>query len=145
VPRTRTARKADRASKRKQARNRSIRSAVKTYITRVEKLIYENDLEKAQALAVTTMSTLDRAAQKNILHPNTASRQKSRLTRKLNKALAAQTSDVKPEKAEKPAKAARSTKAKTSKSTAATKAVATKTAKTVETTEATEEPNEKTS
>jgi small subunit ribosomal protein S20 len=110
VPRTRTARKADRASKRKQARNRSIKSAVKTYITRIEKLIYDNELEKAQAVAVTTMSTLDKAAQKNILHPNTASRQKSRLTIKLNKALAAQKTEEKPAKPAEPAKAAKATK-----------------------------------
>ena len=142
MPRTRTARKADRASKRKQARNRSIRSAVKTYVTRVEKLIYDNDLEQAQTLIITTMSTLDRAAQKNVLHPNTVSRQKSRLTRKLNKALAAQTSEVQPEKtekAEKPAKAAKTAKATKAKATKATKAEETKV------TEAAEEPAEETS
>ena len=144
MPRTRTARKADRASKRKQARNRSIKSAVKTHMTRVEKLIYDNDLEQAQALAVTTISTLDRAAQKKVLHPNTVSRQKSRLTRKLNKALSAQTSEVTPEKAEnaekaeKPAKTGKATKAKATK-TAAAKAEATKV------TEPSEETEEETS
>lgn len=132
MPRTRTARKADRASKRKQAHNRSIKSAVKTYMTRVEKLIYDNDLEQAQAVVTTTMSTLDRAAKKNVLHANTVSRQKSRLTRKLNKAMAAQTSEVTPEKAEKPAKTGKATKAKASKK-AAVKA---------ETTEATESAEE---
>ena len=133
MPRTRTARKADRASKRKQARNRSIKSAVKTYVTRVEKLIYENDLEKAQALAITTMSTLDKAAQKNVLHPNTASRQKSRLTKKLNKALAAQTAETKQAKP-----------AGTAKSTKATKAAKTTKAKVAEVTETTEEPTSET-
>ena len=131
MPRTRTARKADRASKRKQARNRSIKSAVKTHMTRVEKLIYDNDLEQAQALAITTISTLDRAAQKKVLHPNTVSRQKSRLTRKLNKALSVQTPDETPEKVEKaekpekPAKTGRTTKAKATK-TATAKAETTK-------------------
>jgi small subunit ribosomal protein S20 len=120
VPRTRTARKADRTSKRKHARNRSIKSAVKTYITRIEKLIYDNELEKAQAVAVTTMSTLDKAAQKKILHPNTASRQKSRLTTKLNKALAAQKTDEKPAKPAEPAKAAKTTR--TTKAVKAAKA-----------------------
>ncbi|MEJ2740040.1 MAG: 30S ribosomal protein S20 [Dehalococcoidia bacterium] len=135
MPRTRTARKADRASKRKQARNRSIKSAVKTHMTRVEKLIYDNDLEQAQTVAAITMSTLDRAAQKNVLHPNTVSRQKSRLTRKLNKALAAQSSEVKPEKAEKaekPAKTGKTTKARATKK-------ATVKAETIEATEPAEE------
>jgi small subunit ribosomal protein S20 len=130
VPRTRTARKADRASKRKQARNRSIKSSVKTYITRIEKLIYDNDLEKAQEVAASTMSTIDKAAQKRILHPNTASRQKSRLTLKLNKAMAAQKTEVKPAKSEEPAKAA-----KTTKTTRATKAAKAAPAETAETTE----------
>ena len=138
MPRTRTARKADRASKRKQARNRSIKSAVKTHMTRVEKLIYDNDLEQAQTVAAITMSTLDRAAQKNVLHPNTVSRQKSRLTRKLNKALAAQSSEVKPEKAEKaekPAKTGKTTKARATKK-------ATVKAETIEATEPAEESAE---
>ena len=138
MPRTRTARKADRASKRKQARNRSIKSAVKTHMTRVEKLIYDKDLEQAQTVAAITMSTLDRAAQKNVLHPNTVSRQKSRLTRKLNKALAAQSSEVKPEKAEKaekPAKTGKTTKARATKK-------ATVKAETIEATEPAEESAE---
>lgn len=123
MPRTRTARKADRASKRKQARNRSIKSAVKTYITKIEKLIYDNELEKAQAVAVTTMSTLDKAAQKKILHPNTASRQKSRLTIKLNKALAAQQTDAKPAKSAETARTARTAKTtRTTKTARAAKA-----------------------
>jgi small subunit ribosomal protein S20 len=129
VPRTRTARKADRASKRKQARNRSIKSSVKTYITRMEKLIYDNDLEKAQEVAKTVMSTIDKAAQKKILHPNTAGRQKSRLTTKLNKALSAGKTEAKPAAAA--AKAEKTTKTKAKAKTA------TKTA--VEATEAAEE------
>jgi small subunit ribosomal protein S20 len=120
VPRTRTARKADRASKRKQARNRSIKSSVKTYITRIEKLIYDNELEKAQEVASSTMSTIDKAAQKRILHPNTASRQKSRLTLKLNKAMAARTTEGAPAKSEEPVKATKAAKA--AKTTKAAKA-----------------------
>ena len=135
MPRTKTARKADRASKRKQARNRSIKSAVKTYITRIEKLIYDNDLEKAQAVASVTMSTIDKAAQKKILHPNTASRQKSRLTTKLNKALAAQKTDEKPAK---PAETAKATK--TTKTTKAAKAAKAAPAEAVETTAENAEP-----
>ena len=95
MPRTRSARKTDRSRTRKQARNRSIKSGVKTYLTRTEKLIYSNEMEKAQALAVTTISALDKAAQKNVIHPNTVSRYKSRLQNKLNKALATQTTETK--------------------------------------------------
>ena len=143
MPRTRTARKADRASKRKQARNRSIKSAVKTYVTRIEKLIYENELDKAQAMAITTMSTLDRAAQKNVLHPNTASRQKSRITKKLNRALAEQGTEALPAQPAKEAKANKTVKsAKSTKTGRATKAKTKEVAEITETTETTETAEE---
>ena len=95
MPRSKSVLKAVRSGKRKQARNRSIKSATKTHIVRAEKLIRENDLESAQIAVQTTISALDIAAKKGVIHPNTASRRKSRLMKKLNKAKLTQTDESK--------------------------------------------------
>jgi small subunit ribosomal protein S20 len=83
--RSKSGQKAARSSKRKQARNRSIMSATKTYVAKAEKLIQENDAESVKAV-IKAVSNLDKAAKKKVIHPNTASRRKSRLTKKLSKA-----------------------------------------------------------
>ena len=64
----------------------SVKSATKTYVTRAEKLILANESESAQQAVGVAISALDRAAQKGVIHPNTAARRKSRLTKKLNRA-----------------------------------------------------------
>ena len=95
MPRTKSAQKAARSTERKRLNNRSVKSTLKTHMTKAEKLTRDNDLESAQAAVVTTISTLDKAAKKRVIHPNTASRQKSRLTKKLNKAMRSQTGEPK--------------------------------------------------
>jgi len=89
LPKSKTAESAARSSERKRQRNRSIKSTTKTAIIRAEKLIESNELESAQAAIIEASSILDKAAKKKVIHPNTASRRKSRLTKKLNKAKAA--------------------------------------------------------
>ena len=73
---------------RRRQRNRSIRSRVKTYITKAEKLIFSGELESAQSAVVAAISSLDKAAEKGVIHPNNAARRKSRLMNKLNEAQA---------------------------------------------------------
>ena len=73
---------------RRQLRNKSMRSLCKTNITRAERLIFLGELESAQAAVVTAISSLDKAAEKGIIHPNNAARRKSRLMKKLNEAQA---------------------------------------------------------
>jgi len=94
-----SAEKAARVSIKKQDRNRSIRSQVKTDITRAEKLIFTGDLEAARKAVDTAVSALDKAAEKKILYANNAARRKSRLMKKLNKAVANPPAAPKPEKA----------------------------------------------
>ncbi len=90
MPRSKSAQKAARSSNSKRLRYRSIKSATKTNLTKAEKLIASKELEQAQAAVTTTISSLDKAAKKNVIHPNTASRRKSRLMKKLNKSMLAQ-------------------------------------------------------
>jgi len=55
-------------------RNRSVKSQIKTFVKKVETSFDEKDLKK-------TISLLDKAARKKVIHKNVASRVKSRLTR----------------------------------------------------------------
>ena len=71
---------------RRRERNKSVRSAVKTSLTKAEKLISKNEAEATSAEIVQVVSTLDRAAKKGVIHPNQAARRKSRLMKKLNRA-----------------------------------------------------------
>jgi small subunit ribosomal protein S20 len=94
------------ASRRKQ-RNKSVRSQVKTNITTAERFIFNGELEAAREAVTVAVSSLDKAAEKKILHANNAARRKSRLLKKLNQAEAQPRPAPKPEKpATKPQKAA---------------------------------------
>jgi len=77
-----------RVTQRRRLRNKSIQSLCKTSITKAERLIFSGELELAQEAAVAAISSLDRAAEKGVIHPNNAARRKSRLMKKLNKAQA---------------------------------------------------------
>ena len=88
MPVTKSAEKQMRANEKKQLRNKSIHSQCKTNITRAEKLIFAGELEAAQKAVVAAISSLDKAAEKGVIHPNNAARRKSRLMQKLNEAQA---------------------------------------------------------
>ncbi len=88
MPVTKSAQKQMRVTERRELRNKSIRSLCKTNITKAERLIFSGELEAAQKAVVAAISSLDKAAEKGIIHPNNAARRKSRLINKLNKAQA---------------------------------------------------------
>jgi len=85
LPKSTSALKAVRSSEKKQLRNRSMKSATKSYIAKAERLIQGSEQDAAKVAVVKAISALDKAAKKKIIHPNTASRRKSRLMKKLNK------------------------------------------------------------
>jgi small subunit ribosomal protein S20 len=72
----------------KRLSNKSIRSQCKTNITKAERLIFTGELEAAQGAVMVAITSLDRAAEKGVIHPNNAARRKSRLMKKLNEAQA---------------------------------------------------------
>ena len=88
MPVTKSAQKQMRVSERKRVRNKPIRSLCKTNITKAERLIFSGELEAAQKAVVAAISTLDKASEKGVIHPNNAARRKSRLMKKLNEAQA---------------------------------------------------------
>jgi len=96
---SRSAEKKVRVAARKQQSNKSIRSQVKTGITRAEKLIFTGELEAAREAVTAAVSSLDNAAEKKIIHANNAARRKSRLMKKLNQATALARAEPEPEKA----------------------------------------------
>jgi small subunit ribosomal protein S20 len=91
-------------SAKKHERNRVVRSAVKTRIARVRRVIDGGDSLAPDQLTA-AISALDRAAERGILHPNNAARRKSRLMLQANRAAALQAD---PEAAAKAAAEARS-------------------------------------
>ena len=97
MPVTKSAQKQVRVAARRRIRNKSVLSQCKTYITKAEGLIFSGELDSAQKAVVTAISSLDRAAEKGIIHPNNAARRKSRLMKKLNEALGLPTTETEPE------------------------------------------------
>ena len=85
---TRSAEKMIRVAERRRLRNRTVKSAVKTFVRKAERGI-TGAAEDSTALVVVAISKLDKAASKGILHPRNAARRKSRLMKKLNLAAAA--------------------------------------------------------
>ena len=86
---TRSAAKAHRQSVKRRIRNRAVKSATKTALKRAGESIVGGDMDAARDSVRAAIQTLDRAAQKGVLHPNNAGRRKSRLLLKYNAAVAA--------------------------------------------------------
>ena len=93
MPRTKSSQKEVRGAEKRQLRNKSVRSLCKTNITKAEGLIFSGELEAAQAAVVAAIGSLDKAAEKGIIHPNNAARRKSRLMKKLNEAVVVPSSE----------------------------------------------------
>jgi small subunit ribosomal protein S20 len=82
MPNNAAAEKRMRQEQKRRLRNRSIKSLVKTNITKARQAIaVDADAEAAVRAAV---SELDRAAKKGVIHRNNAARRKSRLMKQLN-------------------------------------------------------------
>ncbi|NLK77640.1 MAG: 30S ribosomal protein S20 [Clostridiales bacterium] len=66
------------------ARNKSIRSAVKTSIKKVEAAVAAKDKNAAQVALLAATSEISKAASKGVYHKNNAARKVSRLTKAVN-------------------------------------------------------------
>ena len=85
MPRRRTSLKSNRINKRKHARNLKIKQQLKKAIKKLQELLSEKNSGEAKTFIAKVFSQLDKAAKKNIIHPATANRRKSRLMRRLSK------------------------------------------------------------
>lgn len=69
----------------KTARNKAIKSKVKTYIKKVDALIAAGDKAAAQSALNAATAEINKAASKGVYHKNTAARKISRLALAVNK------------------------------------------------------------
>ena len=66
------------------ARNKSIKSRVKTFVKKVLIAVEAKNVDEAKAALQVAYKELEKAVTKGVLKKNTASRKKSRLTLKVN-------------------------------------------------------------
>jgi small subunit ribosomal protein S20 len=75
--------KRERVDKKRHAHNVKIKTELKKTIKKYQQLVSQKSGEAASALLKKVYALLDKAAKKNIIHKNKASRAKSRLSRRL--------------------------------------------------------------
>ena len=76
--------KQQRQGVKRRARNRKNVSQLKTQVKKLRGLVQSGDAAAAKAALNETVSAIDKAARKGVIHDNAASRFKSRLTRHVN-------------------------------------------------------------
>ena len=85
MPNLKTSIKDLRKNKRKEVINDRLRDRSKRAIKKFRTLVSENNSEEAKASLQHVFKVLDKAAKKNVIKDNKASRLKSRLAKNLNK------------------------------------------------------------
>ncbi|HZG60578.1 MAG TPA: 30S ribosomal protein S20 [Anoxybacillus sp.] len=88
MPNIKSAIKRVKTSNKRRAQNAAQKSAMRTAIKKFEALVEAKNVEQAQAAFIIASKKIDKAASKGLIHKNAASRQKSRLAKKLNSILA---------------------------------------------------------
>jgi small subunit ribosomal protein S20 len=84
MPNHKSAEKRVRQSEKRRDINRSSRSRLRSTIKKLRVALEGGDAKEMTTLLPTTVSTIDKAVQKGVLHQNAAARHKSRLTRHVN-------------------------------------------------------------
>ena len=84
MPNIKSAKKRVSVTEKKNTENKMIKSAVKTAIRKYMAAIAAGDAEGAEKLLPETMSVIDSAASKGIIHKNNAANKKSALAKNLN-------------------------------------------------------------
>ncbi len=81
-----SAKKRIRQNEKKRLQNRHHRTTMRSVVKRFEQAIEEKKTDEAKALLKDTVSIIDRAVSKGVIHKNTASRSVSRLSKKVPRA-----------------------------------------------------------
>ena len=81
MPNTTSAKKALRQNEKRRIQNRAQRSALRNLIKKCRLAAVGEDREAAEAAFRLTVKRLDQSAAKHLIHPNTAARTKSRLSK----------------------------------------------------------------
>lgn len=85
MPNTKQALKRMRVTEKRTARNRHVKSTVKTAVRRFSETLAQGNLELAGDKLRSAVKAVDKAASKGVVHKNFAARKKSRLAKRLNK------------------------------------------------------------
>ena len=83
MPNIKSAKKRVLVTEKKAAQNKAIKSALKTQIKKFLAAVNAGDKEAANSLYPETVSAIDSAASKGILHKNNAANKKAKLAKKL--------------------------------------------------------------
>ncbi len=86
MPNIASAKKRTRQNEKRRLKNQAQKSAIRTQEKKVRILVAEKKLEEAQKAQVQLSSLVDKAAKKNLVHKNAASRKKSRIALLVKKA-----------------------------------------------------------
>lgn len=79
--------KRNRQNERRYARNKAVRSELRTRAKQAVAAAEAGDAERAEELLAIAQQRIDMAVSKGVIHKNTASRRKSRLTAQVHSAL----------------------------------------------------------
>ncbi len=80
-----------RQNKKRQLRNKAMKSKIKTFARKLEDSVKAKNQEDTQNYMLEATRTLSTASSKGIIHKNTSSRKISRLTKKANSVLKPET------------------------------------------------------
>lgn len=88
MPNIKSAMKRVKVIEKKTLRNNMIKSGYKSAVRKFEEAVESGNVEEAKTLFVTATKKIDQACTKGVLVKNNAARKKSKLAKKLNKAIA---------------------------------------------------------
>lgn len=75
--------KRNRQNEKRRVRNRVYRGSTRTLIAKARVAIDKGEKKESKEATLTAIKTLDKAAQKGVIHKNNAARRKSRLMKRL--------------------------------------------------------------
>ena len=90
MPQTRTALRALKKAQKRRLRNLKVKRTLKETIKKFKKLLQSENFQEAEKFLPLVYKTIDMAASKGVIHKNTASRKKSRLSKKLHQLISSQ-------------------------------------------------------
>lgn len=76
--------KRNRQNEKRRLRNRVVRGSTRTLISKARTALEGTNQETAASTTLLAIKALDKAAEKGVIHRNSAARRKSRLMKKLN-------------------------------------------------------------
>ncbi|WP_425397948.1 30S ribosomal protein S20 [Aeoliella sp.] len=81
MPNSESAKKRLRQNETRNARNRAVKSNVRSQVRKVRAAVAAGNVEESEAALKVATKKLDQAASKNVIHANAAARTKSRLSK----------------------------------------------------------------